>query len=61
MMKFKIYLDKKKDYRWTLVAPNGLTVADCSEGYKKLSSCKKSLNNIIQRISLGKFKIVEIK
>jgi len=60
-MKFKFYLDKKKEYRWTIVGPNGLTVADCSEGYKKLSSCKKSLNNIIQRISLGKFKIVEIK
>ncbi len=59
MLKFKVYQDKKKEYRWTLVASNGNIVADSGEGYKRAAACKKAIDKLIVKLSLGKFKIVE--
>ncbi len=37
-MKFHIYRDRKKEWRWRLKAGNGKIVADSGEGYKRKSS-----------------------
>lgn len=42
-MKFIIYLDRKKEYRWRLVARNGKKIADSGEGYKRKLSCQKMI------------------
>jgi uncharacterized protein len=42
-MTFHIYKDRKKEFRWRLVASNGKTVADSGEGYKRRTMCKKSV------------------
>ncbi len=31
--KFRIYKDRKGDWRWSLVAANGKIIADSAEGY----------------------------
>lgn len=48
-MKFEMYRDNKKEWRWTLFARNGRIVADSGEGYKNRGHCKR----MIQRIILG--------
>lgn len=35
------FRDKKKQYRWQLVAPNGKIVATSGEGYTRLAWAKK--------------------
>lgn len=37
-MKFDLYQDKKKDWRWRVMADNGRVVADSAEGYKRVSA-----------------------
>lgn len=32
-MKFTVYQDRKKEWRWRLTAKNGRTIADSGEGY----------------------------
>lgn len=34
-MKFVIYRDRKKEWRWRIVAKNGKVIADSAEGYKR--------------------------
>jgi len=51
MMKFRIYQDKHREFRWTLYARNGRIIADSSEGYKKKISVTKAIAKIILGIS----------
>lgn len=44
MAKFIIYKDTSGEYRWTLKAANGDTVADCSEGYSNKENVKGGIN-----------------
>jgi uncharacterized protein len=43
-MKFEIYLDTKKQYRWRLKASNGQIIADGSEGYTKKENCQNGIS-----------------
>lgn len=45
-MKFTLYKDRKKEWRWRLVK-NGRIVADSGEGYKRKGACKKMIEKII--------------
>ncbi len=38
-MKFIIYRDSKKEWRWRLKASNGKIIADSGEGYKRKFDC----------------------
>lgn len=38
---------KVPEWRWRLVAKNGKTIGDCSEGYKRRSHVIKMIHNII--------------
>lgn len=45
-MHFKIYRDRKKEWRWTLYARNGRKIADSAEGYKRIGKCRKEVEKI---------------
>lgn len=45
---FKIYLDAKGEYRWTLYAVNNKILADCSEGYTQKKDCMNGLSKVLQ-------------
>jgi uncharacterized protein YegP (UPF0339 family) len=45
-LKFEIYKDSKKDYRWRLKSANGKIIADCAEGYKR----KKTIVRFIEDV-----------
>lgn len=45
---FKIYLDEKGEYRWTLYAVNNKILADCSEGYTQKKDCMNGLSKVLQ-------------
>jgi len=42
-MKFIIYKDKSKQFRWKLVAKNGKIIADSGEGYTRKRSAIKGI------------------
>lgn len=42
-MKFQIYKDKKKEFRWRLIATNGNILADSGEGYTRRGNVKKAI------------------
>ena len=43
--KFELYKDKKGEFRFRLVAPNGQTIAT-SEGYKTKESAKNGIESV---------------
>lgn len=45
-MKFIIYKDKKKEFRWRLLHRNGKIIADSGEGYKRKSAVRKGILNV---------------
>lgn len=59
MITIQIYLDRKKEYRWRMTASNSQIIADSGEGYSRKSSCKKSLKRMLEKLSLGNYKIKE--
>lgn len=38
-MRFQIYRDRQRQWRWRLIAMNGKTVADSAEGYRRRRGC----------------------
>jgi uncharacterized protein YegP (UPF0339 family) len=42
-MKFIIYKDRNKQFRWRLVAKNGNIIADSGESYTRRRSIRKSI------------------
>lgn len=45
-MKFLLYRDKKKEWRWKL-KNKGRIIADSAEGYKRKGHCLSMVSNII--------------
>lgn len=58
-MKFHIYRDKKREWRWRLVARNGRNVATSGEGYKRKASALAAMFAITRDISDGDWAVVE--
>lgn len=50
-MKFVLYRDAKKEYRWKLVATNGNIVADSGEGYKNKADCLATVASIKKTVA----------
>jgi len=48
MYKLQIYKDKKKEFRWRLIARNKRIVADSGESYKRLCTMMKTVNNLFK-------------
>lgn len=49
-MKFLLYCDKHKEFRWRLVARNGRVIADSGEGYKRIAACKRGIANVMRSV-----------
>jgi uncharacterized protein len=47
--RLEIYKDRKKEYRWRIVAANGKKLAMASEGYKNKKDMMKALT-IVQEV-----------
>jgi uncharacterized protein YegP (UPF0339 family) len=45
-LKFEVYQDKRKEYRWRLNSANGQEVAASSEGYKAKRDCDHAISLI---------------
>lgn len=45
-MEFQCYQDKRKGWRWRLVAANGLTIADSAEAYSRKSGVERAVDSI---------------
>jgi uncharacterized protein YegP (UPF0339 family) len=58
MMKWELYEDAGGDWRWRLVAQNGLVMADSGEGYTRRRDCHRAIDRIEQemhlRVALGR-------
>ncbi len=48
--KFELYLDKKNEYRFRLLAKNGENIL-ASEGYKTMASAKKGIASVVTNAS----------
>jgi uncharacterized protein YegP (UPF0339 family) len=47
-LKFEIYLDNAKEFRWRLKSANGTTLATSGQGYKAKADCKNGVERIKQ-------------
>lgn len=43
---FRVYRDRKKEWRWALVARNGRKIANGGEGYQRRGACIKAVHTI---------------
>ena len=50
-MRFILYRDVKKEYRWKMVASNGNIVADSGEGYKNKKDCLATVDSIKRTVA----------
>lgn len=46
-IKFEIYQDKARDFRWRVKARNGKIIGDSAEGYDHKSGCEKSIERFV--------------
>jgi uncharacterized protein YegP (UPF0339 family) len=45
-LKFEVYEDTKKEFRWRVKAPNGQTIGSSSEGYKAKADAEKAIEAV---------------
>ena len=48
--KFQLYIDKNKEFRFRILAPNGRIVADSGEGYETKAKCLKNIKKLKEKI-----------
>jgi uncharacterized protein YegP (UPF0339 family) len=59
-MKLELYKDVDKEWRWRVIARNGRTVAERTEGYRKRATMKKTLRRLgIQKIAPNAFELIQ--
>lgn len=51
MAQFKIYQDRKGEFRWRLVAKNGRIIADSAEGYDTEQNVVTAVKRVMELIS----------
>ena len=54
-LKFEIYQDNAKEYRWRLKAANGSILATSGQGYKAKADCKHGVERIMKDADKLKF------
>jgi uncharacterized protein YegP (UPF0339 family) len=55
-LKFEIYQDTNKEYRWRLKAANGEILATAGEGYKAKADCQKGIDALKAEAAANKLK-----
>ena len=58
-LKFEVYQDAAKEYRWRLKAANGAILATAGQGYKAKADCRKGVDRIKEDVASGKLKFEE--
>jgi uncharacterized protein YegP (UPF0339 family) len=58
-VKFEVYEDAKKEYRWKLKAANGQVVAGSGEGYKAKADAEKAVEAV--KAGAATAEVVEVK
>lgn len=53
VMHYEFYQDRKKEWRWRILARNGKIIADSGESYKRHAACKKSLDSMLAHAVTG--------
>lgn len=49
-MVFQVYVDKRNEYRWRIVARNGQIIGTSGEGYKQKASCVSGIESIVRGV-----------
>src|SRR5262245_17664850 len=55
-LKFEVYQDKAKEYRWRLKAANGKILATAGQGYKAKADCVHGIERIQADVASDKLK-----
>lgn len=58
-LKFEIYQDKAKEYRWRLKAANGEILGGSGQGYKAKADCKNGVERIKKDAEKLKFEVYQ--
>lgn len=58
-LKFEVYEDKGKDFRWRAKSPNGQTVASSGSGYKEKGDAEKAID--VVKKGAAKATVEEVK
>jgi len=58
-LKFEIYQDNAKEFRWRLKAANGESLATSGQGYKSKADCKNGVERIMKDADKLKFEVYE--
>lgn len=60
-LKFEIYQDHAKEFRWRLKDANGAILATGGQGYKAKGDCQKGVDRLKARLSRLTFEVYEDK
>src|SRR5437868_521114 len=60
-LKFEIYQDAAKEYRWRLKNDDGKLLATAGQGFAAKASCKKSVEGMIKNLDKRAFEIYQDK
>jgi uncharacterized protein YegP (UPF0339 family) len=58
-LKFEVYQDNAKEFRWRLKATNGEVLATAGQGYKAKADCKNGVERIMKNADKLKFEVYE--
>jgi uncharacterized protein len=58
-LKFEIYQDNAKEYRWRLKSSNGTILATSGQGYKAKADCKNGVERIKKDAEKLKFEVYQ--
>jgi uncharacterized protein YegP (UPF0339 family) len=56
-MRFHVYQDAKKEWRWRLLAGNNKTLADSGEGYKNKQDCLNAIGLITGTVKIPVYEV----
>jgi len=60
-LKFEIYQDSVKEYRWRLKGADDKVLATAGQGFVAKADCRKSVDRIVNNLDKQKFEVYEDK
>lgn len=61
MLKFQIFYDRKKEFRWRLLGKNNRVIAVAGESFTRKANCKKSIKALTSPLIAAASQVVEDK
>jgi len=59
-LKVEFYKDKRKEFRFRIVAKNGKILAESSESYKRIAGCKKAFTVIANALAVLEYDMKDL-